>query len=279
MPFGSSSGLDPITQGLDPATQGYVPYYGYGHHYGSYGKRSADADAEADADAYYGYYGYPYGYRAYGYGYGYPYRYGHYYGKRSADAEPQLLAYAGLPYAAALPAAVPALAPVGAVPHVPTVKSDVVTPAEVSHEVTHTTHAVPLAVGYAGFYGKRSAEPQVVAAAAYPYAVAGYPYTYAGYPYAAVPFGSSTGADALTQGLDPITQGADPVTQGAVVSVAKRSAEAEADAFYAPYAYAHVPFGSSSGLDPITQGLDPATQGYVPYYGYGYHGLGYAYWG
>ena len=62
-------------------------------------------------------------------------------------------------------------------------------------------------------------------------------------------------------------------------SIAKRSAEAEADAFYAPYAYAHVPFGSSSGLDPITQGLDPATQGYVPYYGYGYHGLGYAYWG
>merc|ERR1712126_743272 len=55
----------------------------------------ADADAEpeaganADADAYYGYYGYglrPYGYRAYGYGY--PYRYG-YYGKRSADAEPE----------------------------------------------------------------------------------------------------------------------------------------------------------------------------------------------
>merc|ERR1719189_544420 len=227
---------------------------------------AALAAAEADADAYYA-------------GLGYPYRYGHYYGKRSAEAEPQVLAYAGLPYAAALPAAVPALAPVGAVPHVPTVKSDVVTPAEVSHEVTHTTHAVPLAVGYAGFYGKRSAEPQVVAAAAYPYAVAGYPYAYAGYPYTAVPFGSSTGADALTQGLDPITQGADPVTQGAVVSVAKRSAEADADAFYAPYAYAHVPFGSSSGLDPITQGLDPATQGYVPYYGYGYHGLGYAYWG
>merc|ERR1719486_635136 len=104
---------------------------------------AALAAAEADADAYYA-------------GLGYPYRYGHYYGKRSADAEPQVLAYAGLPY----PAAVPALAPVGAVPHVPTVKSDVVTPAEVSHEVTHTTHAVPLAVGYAGFYGKRSAEPQ-----------------------------------------------------------------------------------------------------------------------
>ena len=61
------------------------------------------------------------------------------------------------------------------------------------------------------------------------------------------------------------------------------AAEADADAYYAglgyPYAYGYVPFGSSSGLDPITQGLDPATQGYVPYYGYGYHGLGYAYWG
>merc|ERR1712227_36789 len=32
VPFGSSTGLDPITQGLDPATQGYLPY-GYYHHY------------------------------------------------------------------------------------------------------------------------------------------------------------------------------------------------------------------------------------------------------
>merc|ERR1711902_29397 len=61
---------------------------------------TAEADAEADPEADpwllysgyhgygYGYYGYglrPYGYRAY---YGYPYRYG-YYGKRSADAEPE----------------------------------------------------------------------------------------------------------------------------------------------------------------------------------------------
>merc|ERR1711971_1413379 len=61
VPFGSSSGLDPITQGLDAATQGYVPYYGYGHHaYGHYyGKRSADAEPEAEA--FYGHYGYPYG--------------------------------------------------------------------------------------------------------------------------------------------------------------------------------------------------------------------------
>merc|ERR1711936_778910 len=65
VPFGSSTGLDPITQGLDAATQGYVPYYGYGHYaYGHYyGKRSADAEADADADAQllYGAYGYPYG--------------------------------------------------------------------------------------------------------------------------------------------------------------------------------------------------------------------------
>merc|ERR1711899_96149 len=63
VPFGSSTGLGPITQVLDPATQGYVPYYGYGHYaYGHYyGKRSADADAEADPALFYGAYGYPYG--------------------------------------------------------------------------------------------------------------------------------------------------------------------------------------------------------------------------
>merc|ERR1739840_36642 len=80
VPFGSSTGLDPITQGLDAATQGYVPYYGYGHHaYGHYyGKRSADAEAEPEAEAFYGHYGYPYGlgynlgYAGYGYA-GYPY--------------------------------------------------------------------------------------------------------------------------------------------------------------------------------------------------------------
>merc|ERR1711981_1456795 len=63
-------------------------------------------EAEAEADAYYGAYGYGLGYhglgyhglgyhglgyRAYGYG-----AYGHYYGKRSADAEPQILGYPGL---------------------------------------------------------------------------------------------------------------------------------------------------------------------------------------
>merc|ERR1712115_600360 len=107
VPFGSSTGLDPITQGLDAVTQGVALPYHAGV-YGYYGKRDADAEPEADADALYGYYGYARPY-AYGYrSYGYPYRYG-YYGKRDADAEPQVLAYgAALPYAVAAPHAVAA---------------------------------------------------------------------------------------------------------------------------------------------------------------------------
>ena len=83
-----------------------VGYHGLGG-FGYYGKRSADAEPEADVSiqhplsgslphssyfqAYYGYYGYGgYGYRGYRGYYGYPgYRY---YGKRSADAEPAVLA-------------------------------------------------------------------------------------------------------------------------------------------------------------------------------------------
>merc|ERR1712228_684398 len=85
VPFGSSTGLDPITQGLDASTQGYAPYaYGYG--LGYYGKR--DADADADPALLYG------AYAPYGYGLGY-------YGKRDADADPALFygGYAGYPYA------------------------------------------------------------------------------------------------------------------------------------------------------------------------------------
>merc|ERR1711946_102282 len=83
---------------------GYRTYGAYpGYSYGYYGKRSADAEPEPEADAeadpalLYGAYGYghpyssvyrsygayPYGYRTYG---AYPYAY---YGKRSADAEPE----------------------------------------------------------------------------------------------------------------------------------------------------------------------------------------------
>merc|ERR1712141_358085 len=89
----------------------YAHGYGYGHHLGHhyghalayghyYGKRSADAEPAADADAHYGgYFGYPlavavprvstvhggplHGLTAVSHG-----LYGHYYGKRSADAEP-----------------------------------------------------------------------------------------------------------------------------------------------------------------------------------------------
>merc|ERR1711892_221310 len=105
VPFGSSTGLDPITQGLDYATQGVVPHFGYyaGYPYGAghyYGKREADADALYTN---YGYTGVPFGsstgldpitqgldaatqgvvpYFGYHAGYaGYPYGAGHYYGK------------------------------------------------------------------------------------------------------------------------------------------------------------------------------------------------------
>merc|ERR1712113_703203 len=70
-----------------------------------------EAKPEAEADPWLAYgYGYPYaygGYRAYGYGYPYAHH-GLYYGKRSADAEPEAKAeadpwlaygYAGYPYA------------------------------------------------------------------------------------------------------------------------------------------------------------------------------------
>merc|ERR1712112_162874 len=131
----------------------------------------------------------------------------------------------------------------------------------------------------------RSADAEPKADAAY--LGYGYPYAYGAYGYAAhVPFGSSTGLDPITQGLDPVTQGAAlPAYTGFTGYyghfLGKRSADADADAFYAAYpytapvAYAAVPFGSSTGLDPTTQGLDASTQGYAPFahYGYGHHGL------
>merc|ERR1711874_200842 len=82
--------------------RGYGGYYGLGHYGRWYGKRSADAEPTADADAtanadadadawygrYYGYGGYGLGYRGYGSYYGLGH-YGRWYGKRSADAEPE----------------------------------------------------------------------------------------------------------------------------------------------------------------------------------------------
>merc|ERR1719464_1019290 len=93
----------------------------------------------------------------------------------AAEADPQLLYGAGLPYVAAA---------VGAVPHVPVVKSDVLTAAEVEHEVT--AHAVPVAVGYHGLgygyhYGKRSADAEPEADADAYYGHYGYGLGYRGY--------------------------------------------------------------------------------------------------
>merc|ERR1719209_1371218 len=51
VPFGSSTGLDPITQGLDAATQGYAPYAYHGHYLG---KREAEADPALFYSAYHG---------------------------------------------------------------------------------------------------------------------------------------------------------------------------------------------------------------------------------
>merc|ERR1712079_546342 len=102
----------------------------------------------------------------------------------AAEADPQLLYGAGLPYAAGVPYVGAA---VGAVAHVPVVKSDVVTPAEVEHEVT--AHTVPVAVGYHGlghfgYYGKRSADAEPEADADAYYGYYGYGYRgYYGYPY------------------------------------------------------------------------------------------------
>merc|ERR1712025_67038 len=218
VPFGSSSGLDPITQGLDPVTQGAAlpTLTGYYGHY--IGKRSADADADA----------------AYlTYGYGLPY------------------AYAGVPFGS----------------------SSGLDPITQGLDPVTQGAALPALTGYYGHYiGKRSADADA-AYLAYGY---GLPHAYAGFP-----FGSSTGLDPITQGLDASTQGYAPFYgysgyYGHYLGKRSADAKADADAFYAAYpyaapvtyAYAGIPFGSSTGLDPITQGLDAAIQGYAPYFGY-----------
>merc|ERR1712226_1526279 len=108
----------------------------------------------------------------------------------AAEADPQLLYGAGLPYAAGVPYVG---ATVGAVAHHPVVKSVVDSPAEVEHEVT--AHPVAVAVGYhgyphVGYYGKRSADAEPEADAYYGYygyggyrGYYGHPYRYGGYRY------------------------------------------------------------------------------------------------
>merc|ERR1712076_328914 len=110
----------------------------------------------------------------------------------AAEADPQLIYGAGLPYTAHHLAPL-GLAPVGAVAHAPVVKAVVEKPAEVEHEVT--AHTVPLAVGYHGlghfgYYGKRSADAEPEADAYYGYygyggyrGYYGHPYRYGGYRY------------------------------------------------------------------------------------------------
>merc|ERR1712226_1008210 len=94
----------------------------------------------------------------------------------AAEADPQLIYGAGLPYTAHHLAPL-GLAPVGAVAHAPVVKAVVEKPAEVEHEVT--AHTVPLAVGYHGYphfgyYGKRSADAEPEADAYGYYGYGGY---------------------------------------------------------------------------------------------------------
>merc|ERR1712154_709031 len=105
----------------------------------------------------------------------------------AAEADPQLLYGAGLPYAAGVPYVG---ATVGAVPHVPVVKSDVVKPAEVEHEVTAHPVALGYGLGHFGYYGKRSADAEPEADAYYGYygyggyrGYYGHPYRYGGYRY------------------------------------------------------------------------------------------------
>merc|ERR1711902_109258 len=96
-------GALPLVAGVAPAAAAAEPEEAVESVEKREAEPTAEADAEADPEADpwllysgyhgYGYYGYglrPYGYRAY---YGYPYRYG-YYGKRSADAEPEAAANA-----------------------------------------------------------------------------------------------------------------------------------------------------------------------------------------
>merc|ERR1712168_845737 len=109
------------------------------------------AEASADAGYLYGHYGYGHlGYAHHGY-YGYPYahHYGHYYGKRSADAEPT--ATYGKRSADAEPTADAAYAHYG-----------------YGHHLGYAHHGYfgyPYAPHYGHYYGKRSADAEPTAAA------------------------------------------------------------------------------------------------------------------
>merc|ERR1711981_342891 len=182
----------------------------------------------------------------------------------AAEADPQLLYGAGLPYAAA--AALPYVgAAVGAVPHVPVVKSDVVTPAEVEHEVT--AHAVPVAVGYhglgygLGYYGKRAAdaEPEADADAYYGY------YGYGGYRgyrgYYGYPYGYRYGY------YGKRSADAEP----AVLAGASRVVSAPTPLIHNPPVLPHVAYAAAHPL-----AYHAGLPGHVGYAGLPYAGLPYA---
>merc|ERR1712241_712880 len=226
----------------------------------------------------------------------------------AAEADPQVLVY---PYgAAALPAGVPVPyvgATVGAVPHLPVVKSDVVTPAEVNHEVT--AHTVPVAVGYHGlgpvtdrgfyghpyaYYGKRSADAEpavlgggsrvltpptplihnppalpVVTYAAHPLGYAGVPY--AGLHYAGLPVVAPAAAEAVV--AERKKREADPqVLLGGLSYAAPLPGSAT---FATVGAVAHTPVVKSV-VDSPAEVSQEVTAHAVPV-AVGYHGL--PYWG
>jgi len=257
--------------------------YGYGYPYGGYyyGKRSADAEPKADADPYLlygGYYGHGLGY---GYGYGYPYSYGHYgyYGKREAEADPQVVVgaypYAAYPYAA--PAVVPATQSITYKTYTPTVETNVVA----------TNAAVPVAVGgykaVAGDNGELKGAVHEVPAI--------------------------FGAPALNAQVNDASQGSLTVGTSAVIThtvgepivkehtavvptlayYGKREAEAAPEAkadpyllyggYYGhgygygyPYAYGHYGYYGKRSAD-----AEPKADPYLLYGGYYGHGLGYGY--
>merc|ERR1711910_153175 len=206
----------------------------------------------------------------------------------TAEADPQLLYGAGLPYAAGVPYVG---ASVGAVAHVPVVKSDVVTPAEVSQEVT--SHTVPVAVGYHGispfgYYGKRSADAAVLGGAsrvvsaptplihnppALPVAYA-HPLGYAG--YAAHPL--------AYHGLPVLAPVAAAAEEAVVAERRKREADPQVLAYGLPYAVAPATFATvgavahapvvKSFVDTPAEVAHEVTAHAVPV---AYHGLGYGY--
>merc|ERR1712045_619367 len=212
----------------------------------------------------------------------------------TAEADPQLLYGAGLPYAAGVPYVG---ASVGAVAHVPVVKSDVVTPAEVSHEVA----ASPVVVGYHGlpafgYYGKRSADAAVLGGAsrvvsaptplihnppvlpaltyaAHPLAYAAHPLGYAGLPltYTGLPVLAPAAAAEEAVVAERRKREADPqvLLNGAVLPYAA----AGPATFATVGAVAHAPVVKSV-VDTPAEVAHEVTAHAVPV---AYHGLGYGY--